>query len=57
MLGKISQTIFKIWKYLSFQETALWCLEISDISEIFVVTNKAQKLFVIEILEKYYLRF
>jgi mannose-1-phosphate guanylyltransferase/mannose-6-phosphate isomerase len=30
-----------------FQETVLRCLEISDISEIFVVTNEAQKFFVI----------
>ncbi len=30
-----------------FQETVLRCLEVSDISEIFVVTNEAQKFFVI----------
>lgn len=30
-----------------FQETVIRCLEISDISEIFVVTNEAQKFFVI----------
>ena len=30
-----------------FQETVLRCLEISDISDIFVVTNEAQKFFVI----------
>lgn len=30
-----------------FQETVLRCLEVSDISEIFVVTNETQKFFVI----------
>lgn len=30
-----------------FQETVLRCFEVSDISEIFVVTNEAQKFFVI----------
>ena len=30
-----------------FQETVLRCLEVSDISEIFVVTNEVQKFFVI----------
>lgn len=30
-----------------FQETVLRCLEVSDISEIFIVTNEAQKFFVI----------
>lgn len=30
-----------------FQETVLRCLEVSDISEVFVVTNEAQKFFVI----------
>ncbi|AKB29891.1 Mannose-1-phosphate guanylyltransferase (GDP) [Methanosarcina siciliae T4/M] len=30
-----------------FQETVLRCLEVSDVSEIFVVTNEAQKFFVI----------
>lgn len=30
-----------------FQETVLRCLEVSDISEIFVVTNESQKFFVI----------
>lgn len=35
-----------------FQETVLRCLEISDISEIFVVTNEAQKFFVIGQIEE-----
>ncbi|GLI15111.1 mannose-1-phosphate guanylyltransferase/mannose-6-phosphate isomerase [Methanosarcina thermophila MST-A1] len=38
-----------------FQETVLRCLEISNISEIFVVTNEAQKFFVIgQIMEMGY---
>jgi len=35
-----------------FQETILRCLEISDISEIFVVTNEDQKFFVIGQIEE-----
>ena len=35
-----------------FQDTVLRCLEISDISEIFVVTNEAQKFFVIGQIEE-----
>jgi mannose-1-phosphate guanylyltransferase/mannose-6-phosphate isomerase len=35
-----------------FQDTVLRCLEVSDISEIFVVTNEAQKFFVIGQIEE-----
>jgi mannose-1-phosphate guanylyltransferase/mannose-6-phosphate isomerase len=37
----------KFGKTSLFQETVLRCLEVSDISEIFIVTNEAQKFFVI----------
>ena len=37
----------KLGKFSFFQETVLRCLDISDVSEIFVVTNSDQKLFVI----------
>ena len=37
----------KFGKTSLFQDTVLRCLEVSDISEIFVVTNEAQKFFVI----------
>jgi mannose-1-phosphate guanylyltransferase/mannose-6-phosphate isomerase len=35
-----------------FQETVLRCLEVSDISEIFIVTNEAQKFYVIGQIEE-----
>ncbi len=35
-----------------FQDTVLRCLEVSDISEIFVVTNESQKFFVIGQIEE-----
>jgi mannose-1-phosphate guanylyltransferase / mannose-6-phosphate isomerase len=35
-----------------FQETVFRCLEVSDISEIFIVTNEAQKFFVIGQIEE-----
>lgn len=35
-----------------FQDTVLRCLEVSDISEIFIVTNEAQKFFVIGQIEE-----
>src|SRR5665811_613704 len=36
----------KLGKTSLFQDTVLRCLKLSDISEIFVVTNEAQKFFV-----------
>ena len=38
----------KFGKFSLFQEAVLRCLEISDVSEIFVVTNEDQKFFVID---------
>jgi len=42
----------KFGKTSLFQETVFRCLEISDISEIFIVTNEAQKFFVIGQIEE-----
>ncbi len=49
---KYPKQFLKLGNTSLFQETVLRCLEVSDISEIFIVTNEDQKFFVIGQIEE-----